>query len=61
MIANGIIVGLKPEEIRDMIPKDTWIVFEGWHKAHSPKKAGSEAMTADQYRALVEKVDGNKR
>jgi len=42
-----------------MIPKDTWLVFEGWQKAHSPKKAGSEAMTAEQYRALVEKVDGN--
>lgn len=59
MISNGIIAGLKPEEIRDMIPKDTWIVFEGWQNAHSPKKAGSDAMTADDYRALVEKVDGN--
>lgn len=59
MISNGIIAGLKPEEIRDMIPKDTWIVFEGWQNAHSPKKAGSDAMDADQYRALVEKVDGN--
>ena len=59
MIANGIVISLRPEEIRDMIPKDTWLVFEGWNDAHSPKKAGSEAMTAEQYRDLVERVDGN--
>lgn len=58
MIGSGIIAGLKPEEIRDMIPKDTWAVFEGWSNAHNPKKAGSEAMTADQYRELVERIDG---
>lgn len=61
MIKNGIVAGLKPEEIRDMVPKDTWLVFEGWSDAHSPKKPGSEAMSAEDYRALVEKVDGNKR
>lgn len=59
MIKNGIVAGLKPEEVRDMVPKDTWLVFEGWSEAHSPKKAGSEAMTGQQYRKLVEKVDGN--
>lgn len=59
MIKSGIIAGLKPEEIRDMVPKDTWLVFQGWSDAHSPKKAGSEAMTAQQYRELVERVDGN--
>jgi len=59
MIKNGIVAGLKPEDIRDMVPKDAWLVFEGWSDAHSPKKAGSEAMTAEQYRALVEKVDGS--
>ena len=58
MIKSGIIAGLKPDEIRDMIPKDTWLVFKGWSDAHSPKKAGNEAMTADEYRNLVERVDG---
>jgi hypothetical protein len=58
MISNGIVAGLKPEEIRDMIPKDTWLVFEGWSEAHSPKKAGSDAMNAEEYRKLVERVDG---
>ena len=58
MISNGIVAGLKPEEIRDMIPKDTWLVFEGWSNAHSPKKAGSDAMSAEEYRKLVERVDG---
>ncbi len=61
MIKNGIVAGLKPEEIRDMIPKDTWLVFQGWSDAHSPKKAGSAAMTQEQYRQLVERVDGNQR
>jgi hypothetical protein len=58
MISSGIVAGLKPEEIRDMIPKDTWLVFEGWSEAHSPKKAGSDAMSAEEYRKLVERVDG---
>jgi len=61
LIKNGIVAGLKPEEIRDMIPKDTWLVFEGWADAHSPKKPGSEAMTAAEYKKLVERVDGIQR
>jgi len=61
MIKNGIVIGLKPEEIRDMIPKDTFLVFAGWSEAHSPKKPGSEAMTKEQYRQLVEKIDGDQR
>jgi hypothetical protein len=61
MIKSGIIAGLKPGEIRDMIPKDTWLVFEGWSDAHSPKKPGSEAMTAEEYRQLVGQVDGYQR
>jgi len=59
MIANGIVIGLRPEKIRDMIPKDAWIVFQGWSDAHSPKESGSQAMNADQYRELVRRVDGN--
>lgn len=42
-----------------MIPKDTWLVFEGWSEAHSPKKPGSDAPSADEYRKLVEQVDGH--
>lgn len=61
MIKSGIVAGLKPDEIRDMIPKDTWLVFEGWSDAHSPKKPGSEAMSAEEYRQLVDRVDGNQR
>lgn len=59
MIKNGILIGLLPEQIRDMIPKDVWLIFEGWQEAHSQKKPGSEAMTADQFRDLVRQVDGH--
>ena len=58
MIANGIVIGLRPDEIRDMIPKDTWIVFQGWSDAHSPKEAGADAMTSTDYKELVRRVDG---
>jgi len=58
MIANGIVIGLRPEEIRDMTPKDTWVAFEGWNEAHSPPKPGANAMTAEEYRDLVRRVDG---
>jgi hypothetical protein len=61
MIANGIVIGLRPNEIRDMVPKDTWLVFQGWQDAHSAPKPGSGAMTADEFRALVEQVDGDQR
>ena len=59
MIANGIVIGLRPDEIRDMVPKDTWWVFKGWSDAHSPKDAGSEAMSASEYGELVRRIDGN--
>ena len=61
MIKNGIVAGLKPEELRDMIPKDSFLVFEGWQEAHSPKKAGSDAPSLEQHREIVERIDGNHR
>jgi len=54
-----MVAGLHPEEIRDMIPKDTWVAFKGWSDAHSPKEAGAGAMTSSDYRELVRRVDGN--
>lgn len=45
--------GLKPEEIRNMIPRDTFVVFEGWQKAHSPSKAGSNAPTLEEAKELA--------
>ena len=58
MIKNGIVAGLKPEELRDMIPRDSFLVFEGWQEAHAPKKAGSDAPTLEQHREIVRLVDG---
>jgi len=40
-----------------MIPKDLWLCFEGWNEHHSPKEPGSDAMTAEEYHALVRAVD----
>ena len=59
MIANGIVIGLQPEQIRDMIPKDTWLVFKGWQDAHSPEDDSDGMMDAEQYRELVRRVDGD--
>ena len=42
-----------------MIPKDTWLCFEGWQEGNSSEKAGSDAMTAEEYRELVRRVDGH--
>ena len=44
-----------------MLPRDTWLVFDGWQRAHSPKKPGQDAMSAEEYRALVRAVDGDQR
>jgi hypothetical protein len=59
LIKSAIVAGLQPETIRDMIPKDTWLCFEGWSNAHSPKKPGLDAMTAEEYKELVRRVDGD--
>lgn len=55
MIKNAVIAGYKPSEIRDMIPRDTFIVFDGWNEAHSPKKPGSDAPSIEDARALAER------
>lgn len=52
-------IGLHPEQIRDMLTKDTWIVFKGWQDAHARDDAEVGIMDAEQYRKLVEQVDGN--
>ena len=36
-----------------MTPKDTFVVFEGWQKAHSPNKAGRGAPTLDEAMELA--------
>ena len=36
-----------------MIPKDTFIVFEGWQKAHSPSKPGSKAPSLQEAKELA--------
>jgi len=38
-----------------MIPLDTFIVFEGWNAAHSPKKSGSDAPSLAQAKQLAER------
>jgi hypothetical protein len=53
------VIGLRPDDIRDMMPRDVWLCFAGWNEAHSPEKPGQNAMTADEYRELVRQVDGH--
>jgi hypothetical protein len=59
MVGNGVVIGLAPSEVRGMIPRDAFAVFEAWQAAHSPPKPGAEAMTAEEYRELVRRVDGD--
>lgn len=47
--------GMKPDEIRNMIPKDVWLVFDGWQKAHSPNKAGKNAPSLEEAQELARK------
>jgi hypothetical protein len=38
-----------------MTPQDTFVVFEGWQKAHKPEKAGRGAPTLDEAKELAER------
>jgi hypothetical protein len=55
LIRSGIVAGLKPVEIRTMIPRDVRLVFDGWQQAHSPKKPGDDAPSLAEARALAER------
>jgi len=44
-----------PDQVRAMIPRDLFLVFEGWQAAHSPPEPGSDAPDADEVRALMER------
>jgi len=36
-----------------MIPQDTFVVFEGWQKAHDPEKPGRGAPTLEEAKDLA--------
>jgi len=38
-----------------MIPRDVFLIFDGWTEAHSPKKAGSDAPTKEETILLFER------
>lgn len=59
MVKNGIVIGLKPDEIRDMLPRDVWLCFEGWNDAHEGPKPGANAPSKEEYQDLVRRVDGD--
>jgi hypothetical protein len=48
-----VIAGYKPDEIRNMIPKDTFIVFDGWNAAYSAKPVGSDAPSLAEARDMA--------
>ena len=62
MIKSGIIAGLRPNDIRDMIPKDAFLVFQGWQEAHEPATPGSGAPTKAELQQMMESAaNGNQR
>jgi len=36
-----------------MIPRDVFLVFDGWNEAHSPKSAGTDAPSLEEARELA--------
>jgi hypothetical protein len=54
-------MGLKPEEVRDLIPRDAVAIWSGWNRAHAPKRPGSDAPTREEYHAMLRQIDGNHR
>jgi hypothetical protein len=36
-----------------MIPRDTFLFFDGWQKAHNPAKPGSNAPSIDEAKQLA--------
>lgn len=52
-------IGLKPDDVRDMLTRDVWLCFEGWNDAHSGGEPGADAPTREEYLDLVRRVDGD--
>lgn len=52
---NAVILGLKPNEVREMIPRDFWLMVEGHNDAHSGAKSGpgANAPSMDEAMDLV--------
>ena len=63
MIKSGIIAGLKPEDVRDMTPRDAFLVFQGWQEAHEPATPGSNAPSKAELNQMMEAAanDNNGR
>ena len=55
MIKSAVVANIKPEEMRDMTPMDSFLIFEGWQQAHSSNKAGNLAPSYQETMQLVER------
>lgn len=45
-----------------MIPKDAFLVFQGWQEAHEPATPGSNAPTKAELKQMMESAaNGNQR
>ena len=53
LIKNTVVAYYKPDEIRDMISRDVFLIFDGWNEANSPKKAGSDAPSLEEAKELA--------
>ena len=47
--------GLKPGDVRAMVPRDLVLFVEGWNEAQGGGGTAPDAMTADEYRDLVKR------
>ena len=53
IIKCATIAHYRPDEIRDMIPPDKFLVFDGWNETYSRKQTGSEAASLEEARELA--------
>jgi hypothetical protein len=50
-------MGFKPDDVRDMMPRDWGLCVQGWNESNGTEQPGADAPTLQEYRELVRRVD----
>jgi len=52
MIKNAVILGLRPNEVRALPPRDYWLMRDGYNEAHSVAATGPGATAPSMTEAM---------